>query len=238
MHISIKRSSFLFALSTILLLFAACSSNEIGDSKDVAQDKIYQSYSITYTEGNTNAAIYCQFRFAGKNGTTLVLNNPSRVQFDGEQLHVDSSAGAGAYYQTYKPLNDFLGKHTIVFTSTDNKKMENDFLFENFKLVNLPDAVSKKQSFNVYFETAALQGDDYIEVVTSNTDSSFSITHNTTDKGNFIIIPAKELQRQKGNELTLEATLYRNIPLQQNTAESGSMSMRYALKPVKIKLSN
>jgi hypothetical protein len=75
-------------------------------------------------------------------------------------------------------------------------------------------------------------------VGTSNTDSSFSVTHNATDAGNFITIPAKELQRQKVKELTLEATLYRRIPLQQNTAEGGSISIRYALKPVKIKLAD
>jgi hypothetical protein len=63
-------------------IFSACSSNEIGESKDVAQDKIYQSYSISYSEGNTNAEVFCQFRFAGSNGTTLVLNSPSQLQFD------------------------------------------------------------------------------------------------------------------------------------------------------------
>ena len=83
-----------------------------------------------------------------------------------------------------------------------------------------------------------MQGDDYIEVGTSNTDSSFSVTHSATDAGNFITIPAKELQRQKVKELTLEATLYRRIPLQQNTSEGGSISIRYALKPIKIKLAD
>jgi hypothetical protein len=219
-------------------IFSACSSNEIGESKDVAQDKIYQSYSISYSEGNTNAEVFCQFRFAGSNGTTLVLNSPSQLQFDEEKLNVDSSAGSGAFYRTYKPVNNFFGKHSFVFTSTDGKKLENTFLFDNFKLVNTPGTISKKQAFNLNFETTALQGDDYIEVGTSNTDSSFSVTHNATDAGNFITIPAKELQRQKVKELTLEATLYRRIPLQQNTAEGGSISIRYALKPVKIKLAD
>lgn len=78
-------------------IFSACSSNEIGESKDVAQDKIYQSYSVSYSDGNTNAEIFCQFRFAGSNGTTLVLNSPSQLQFDGEKINVDSSAGSGAF---------------------------------------------------------------------------------------------------------------------------------------------
>ena len=58
----------------------------------------------------------------------------------------------------------------------------------------------------------------------------------TDDKGNFITIPAEELRRQKVKALTLEATLYRSIPLQQSTGEGGKMTLRYTLKPVKIKL--
>lgn len=217
-------------------IFSACSSNEIGESKDVAQDKIYQGYSVSYSDGNTNAEIFCQFRFAGSNGTTLVLNSPSQVQFDGEKINVDSSAGSGAFYRAYKPANNFYGKHNFIFTSTDGKKLENTFSFDSFKLVNVPASISKKQSFKLNFETVALQNGDYIEVGTSNTDSSFSVTHNASDKGDFITIPATDLKRQKIKELTLEATLYRSIPLQQNTAEGGKINIRYVLKPVKIKL--
>ena len=231
------KSKLLTVLIVSVFAFAACTSNEIGESKDVAQDKIYQRYSISYTEGNTNAEVFCQFRFAGVNGTTLVLNSPSQLQFDGEKLSVDSSSGSGAYYKTGKPVTNFYGKHTLIFTNTDAKKLENSFSFDNFKLVNLPATVSKQQSFNLNFETAALQADDYIEVGTNNTDSSFSISH-TAQQGTAIVIPAEELKRQKGNELTLEATLYRKVPLQQSTGEGGEIEIRYSLKPVKIKLTN
>jgi hypothetical protein len=231
------KSKMLSVLIILILAITACSSNEIGESKDVTQDKIYQSYTISYTEGETNAAIFCQFRFAGNNGTTLVLNSPSQVQLDGEKLDADSSTGAGAYYSTHKTASDFFGKHSFAFINTNNKKYENDFLFDSFKLINVPAVISKKQEGNIYFETTRLQGDDVIELEAGNTDSSFNVTHHA-GAGNFITIPLKELQRQKVNELTLETTLYRKIPLQQNTAEGGVMEIRYTLKPVKIKLEN
>jgi hypothetical protein len=230
------KSKPVLVLAASIFAFAACTSNEIGESKDVAQDKIYQDYTISYAEGNTNAAVYCQFRFAGKNGTTLVLNSPSQVQFDGEKIAVDSSAGSGAYYQASKPATNFFGKHTLIYTTTDNKTLENSFSFDNFKLVNLPASISKKQDFKLSFETTALQGDDYIELSASNTDSSFDVTHTAADKGNFITIPAKELQRQKVKTLTLEATLYRKVPLQQTTSEGGLLLTKFSLKPVTIKL--
>src|SRR6476619_4217935 len=111
-----SKNSLLFA--AICFAIAGCSSNEIGDSKDVSQDKIYQAYTISYAEGNSNAEIFCQFRFAGKNGTTLVLNEPSQVQFDGIKIKVDSSDAGGAYYRVYKPAASFFGKHQFNFITT------------------------------------------------------------------------------------------------------------------------
>jgi hypothetical protein len=225
-----------FILMAISFTISGCSSNEIGDSKDVSQDKIYQAYTVSYAEGNSNAEIFCQFRFAGKNGTTLVLNEPSQVQFDGIKIKVDSSDGGGAYYRVYKPAAGFFGKHSFSFITTADKKLENSFSFDHFKLTNVPASISKKKDLNLNFETTVLQDGDYIEVNAIGTDSSFSITHNAADKSNFISIPAKELKRQKVKEISLEASLHRNIPLQQVTAEGGKMKISYALKPVKIKL--
>jgi hypothetical protein len=226
----------LLTLVLSLFVFTACSSNEIGDSKDVVQDKIYQEYNINYTEGNTNAEVFCQFRFAGSDGTTLVLNAPSQLQFDGEVLKVDSNTTSGAYYKTTRPAVNFFGKHSLVFTNTAGKKLENSFLFGPFKLINIPASVSKQQSFNLNFEAGAFQTGDHIEIYAGNTDSSFSVSH--TNAGNSILIPAAELKRQKGKQLTLEATLYRKIALQQNTDEGGAINIMYSLKPVTIKLTD
>ncbi len=227
----------LFIYFSILLAGSyGCSSNEIGESKDVAQDKIYQYYSVSYHEGNENVTLYAQFRFAGINGTTLVLNKPSQVSFDNEVIKADSGDASGAYYQLYKQASGFYGNHHFVFTDINNKKFDNDFSFDPFKLVNIPATVSKSQSFDLSFETSALKADDHIEVSASDTDSSFSVTYTGEKGGNFITIPENELKRQKEKQLILDITLYRKIPLQQNTAEGGSLEIRYSLKPVKIRL--
>ncbi|MBP6432594.1 MAG: hypothetical protein KA319_12580 [Ferruginibacter sp.] len=228
-----KTFSSLFTLATLFTLFllTACTSNEIGESKDVAQEKIYQEYSITYTEGNSNVDIFCQYRFGGKNGTTLVLNMPSEVKFDGEKLNVDSNGVSGAYYKANKPALNFMGKHSFVFTNIDKKQYENSFTFDDFK-VTFPASASKNTALTIPFTTTALGADDYVEINTVDSDSSFSITNN----GNNVIIPIEELKRQKKNDVQLEAHLYRNIPLQQNTTEGGKLFMHYTLKPVSVKL--
>lgn len=225
------------AITSLTILCNACTSNEIGESKDVAQDKIFQSYTVRYNEGDPTAEVYSQFRFAGRNGTTLILSNPSQLQFDGEIIKVDSGDYSGAYYKLAKPAEGFYGSHSFVFTTTENKNYTNSFSFSSFKLVNVPASASKKQDLLLPFETTPLKGDDYIDLQTVNTDSSFSISHNYAD-GNAIKIPAEYLKKQKGNTITLEASITRKPALQQATPEGGSMVIEQRLKPVTIKLTD
>jgi len=220
-----------------LIAISACSSNEIGESKDVSQDKIYQKYRIRYNEGNDKANIFAQFRFAGSNGTTLVLSKPSQLAFDGEIVKVDSSGGSGAYYEVNKPIANFYGKHHFIFTDINNKKFDNDFTFEPFRFVNIPAVVSKKQGFNLAFQPGALQPGDVINVSSTGTDSSFTVSYEPS-AANVINIPSKQLMRQKNGDLKLETTLYRKLDLQQNTAEGGGMEISYSLKPITVKLAD
>ena len=219
----------------LLISISSCTSNEVGQSKDVAQDKIYQQYTIKYSEGNDKANVFAQFRFAGSNGTTLVLSTPSQLAFDEAIIKVDSSGGSGAYYEVNKPIANFYGKHHFIFTDLNNKKFDNDFSFDTFRLVNVPASASKKQSLNLSFESGTLQPGDYINVSSANTDSSFSVRYEPTST-KAINISSSDLMRQKNGEIKLETTLYRKINLQQNTAEGGEMEVRYTLKPITVKL--
>ena len=221
-----------------VLAVSACTSNEIGESKDVAQDKIFQQYSVKYTEGDENVTVTGQFRFAGGNGTTLVLTKPSQLAFDDEVIKVDSSGASGAYYQAKKAASGFNGKHHFDFTDINNKKFDNDFDFQKFQLANAPMEASKKSNLNIEFSPKTLNDGDYVEIKSANTDSSFSVRLDGKNDAGAIQIPAKELMRQKKGEVKLEVTLYRNVNLQQDTAEGGSMEIRYTLKPITVKLND
>jgi hypothetical protein len=224
------------AITGLLAGMAACTSNEIGNSKDVAQESIYQQYSISYEEGDEKAAINAQFRFGGKNGTTLLLNEPSSISFDGTAIKVDSSDLGGAFYQLNKPAAAFYGTHHFVFTDISNKKFDNDFVFEKFSLLNAPSTAAKIAPLQLQFDSVGLKKGDEITVSSTGTDSSFSVSGTVGDKNFTIAIPAEDLKRQKGKELRLDISLSRNIPLQQNTKEGGEMNVRYRLKTVKLAL--
>ena len=122
-------------IAAAILLLAGCKSNEIGNSKDVNPDAIYQEYSVLVTEGDSEATFNAQFRFGGDNGTTLVLNDKSQVSFDGKALAVDSSDGMGAYYQTKLPNAFAAGNHKWTFTDNNEKSYTNAITLQPFTLI-------------------------------------------------------------------------------------------------------
>lgn len=221
---------------TGLLLALACTSNEIGNSKDVAPETVYQQYHIRYNESVGNVELRAQFRFGGINGTTLVLNSPSGIQLDGQAIKVDSSKFGGAFYELSQPSSQFVGNHRFVFTDIKGKKYENGFAFLPVKLTSMPGSASKQQNLTLSFDGSTLKPGDRIEVSSSATDSTFSITHEVVGNQYNVQIPAAQLARQKGEKLMLDIHVERSIPLQQLTNEGGEMEYRQQLKTVKLKL--
>jgi len=225
---------FLAGILFLITGLFACDSNEIGNSKDVNQDKIYMDYNISYIEGEDQVNLNLQYRFAGPAGTTLVLNNPSQVKLDGEILKVDSSDGRGAYYEVSKNYNRFLGKHSIQFTDISGKQFVDSFEFAPFTLINLPATADRNKDFIFSCNTNGLNANDDIEINSVDTDSSFH--HHLPGSNASLAIPASDLKRQKKNEVSFETTIYRKLSLAQTAAEGGTMMLTYRLKPVKIKL--
>src|SRR5207253_2195966 len=111
--INMRRYFRYFIYFLYLYTFSSCTSNEIGNSKDVNPDAIYFDYRIYGDEKDENITIYLQYRMGGKNGTTLVLNKPAKVELDGEEISADSAKLSGAYYEIEKPIKTFEGKHEI-----------------------------------------------------------------------------------------------------------------------------
>ncbi len=231
-------------LSHIILFFSAffiisgCSSSEIGESKDVNQETIYQAYHVTHKEGNEMVELTAQFRFAGDKGTTLVLSKPGSISLNNKIIAVDSSEFDGAFYKTQFTIKNGYGKQHLIFTDINGKKFDNDFNLDPFKLEDVPATAYKNQPLQIRFETTALGENDYIEAESINTDSSFNTIHLASDANLFISIPAKELQRQKGNSITLVITLYKRVPLKQPTKEGGEILIEQTLKPINIQLAD
>ncbi len=222
------------AILPLLCAVFACNSNEIGESRDVNQDKIYLDYDIAYVEGDENVTLTFQYRFAGSAGTTLVLNDPSQVTLDGEKLKADSSDGSGAFYEINKNFTRFSGKHNISFTDMNGKRFENNFEFFPVSLAERPAAATLTKDLVIHFNAGAHGPNDHIAISSLATDSSFYYQQSGSPTS--ITIPAAELMRQKGPEIQFETIIYREFPLTQTTSEGGLLKLTYRLKPVKIVL--
>lgn len=230
-------NKLLALLGIVSVMATSCTSNEIGDSKDVAQDKIYQEFSVNYKEADDKINLTAVFRFAGPNGTTLVLNKPSNVKLDDELLKVDSTDLRGAYYDAKKIPAQWMGKHVWRFTNINNKVYENEFSFDAFKWGDVSLWAKKSEPLKLYFITTELGVDDYIEISTIESDSSFSFTQGPLNTKPFMVtIPVEYLQKQKQATLKLEAVRVQKIKLQYNTAEGGELIIRYSLQPVIFQL--
>jgi len=227
-----KRNLFLFALLT-LTIFSSCSSNEIGESKDVNQDKIYTQYYISHTEGNNKVVVQCTFRFAGNNGTTLVLSEGSSVELDGVKMKADSGFASGAYYRLSRDLDGFYGKHRIRFTDINGHKLENTFDFDSVSL-NIPAEASRTQDLRISFRTGTIGKNDYFDVRRVDTVGYFRYSRNLNDTA--IVIPSKDLLAQKGDVLEFDCSLVRDVVLNQRTAEGGVLTISQVLKPIRIRL--
>src|SRR4030095_15674037 len=104
-----RRTHFFISILAFVPVFFlfSCTSNEIGNSKDVNPDAIFFDYKIRGEEKDSNVTVYLQYRMGGPNGTTLLLNEPAKVQLDAEVLPADSAKLAGAFYDIRKTANGF-----------------------------------------------------------------------------------------------------------------------------------
>ena len=221
-----KPTILFFSISVLLF---SCTSNEIGNSKDVNPDAVYFDYKVWGEEGKEDVTVLLQYRFGGKNGTTLVLNDPASVSLDGKEIPTDSSKLTGAFYEVMSPTNSFSGKHSIVFTDINNKKYEEEFNFQPFTLkTEIPGHIKRG---DLVFEMEGLESLDYVRVFA--TDTSFEspgINRIDTIKNGRIFISLADLSNLVNGPINLEFYKEDERPVKKGTKEGGVIAITYGLK--------
>jgi len=228
------KRSFIFLFNSCLLILIvaitlpACNSSEIGNSNDVNPETVYFDYKVWGEEGNAMATVMLQFRFAGSGGTTLVLQEPSKVELDGKPMRVDSSRMTGAYYEVQEPVGDFAGDHRIVFTDVNGKKYQENFSFQPFSLANMPETVSRE---DLVLEIEGLQPVDYIRVLM--TDTSFGgdgVNRVDTVHNGRLLISKNEFQKLDSGPINLELKKETEREVKEGTPEGGLITVSYGLR--------
>ena len=218
----------LVSLSSVVCF--SCKEEEVGNSREVDPETIFFDYKIWGEEGRDFVTCMFQYRYGGDDGTTLVLEGPSKVELDGEELQADSAKFTGAYYEVQKPLQEFSGQHTISFTGLNKKQYKESFHFTPFTLTtDLPETV-KQDSFSLYLQN--VQPGTTIRYVL--TDTSFSTDDiNEVQKMSSqarIIFTKAEMAKLKPGPITLLLSLEEGRPLKNATKEGGRISISYSLR--------
>ena len=220
---------FIYSIYSIYLTtLSSCTSNEIGNSKDVNPDAVYFDYKIYGDEKDGNMTVYLQYRMGGKNGTTLVLNEPAKVHLDGEEIKVDSAKLSGAFYQVDKPLKSFAGKHEIVFTDLNNKEHKEEFSFTPLKLkTNIPAVINRG---DLAFDFDGVGQNEYIRVVLIDTSfRSRDINEIDTVRNGRIVIKSDQLRNLVNGHITLQFSKELEKPLKNGMKEGGRISISYTI---------
>jgi len=207
----------------------ACNNEEIGKAKDVNPETIYFDYRISGDEATGRTTVRLQYRFAGSGGTTLVLEDPSRVTLDGKMLNVDSSRFNGAYYEADIATDSFAGKHEIVFTGPAGKKYTEQFTYTPFQLGLLPDSLSAGK--DLVLEIGGLEEGERLHLMM--TDTTFrgnGIERIEKVKQGRIVVPAEELTVLKKGPVYLDLSTDIKRNLKDTTPEGGALYLNYRLK--------
>jgi hypothetical protein len=212
-----------------ILFLTSCNSNETGNSEDINPEKIYFDYRVWGDEENGYITVKLQYRFAGPGGTSLVLQDPGKVELDGTVIKADSSKMSGAYYEVIKPVKDFVGRHVIVFTDANGKQYKEEFSFEPIRLKTKVPAIINRN--DLVFELEGLAPKDYVTVMLSDTVSfSEGINRIDTVKNGSITITKEDLDRLADGPVFLEILKEDENWIKNGTKEGGMLSISYGLK--------
>ena len=212
-----------------LVFLFSCTSNEIGNIKDVNPDAVFFDYEVWAEEGKEDVTVNLQYRMGGENGTTLVLDEPSKVMLDGEKLKVDSAKVTGAYYEVQKPFASFAGKHAITFTDLNKKEYNEEFEFKPFTLEsNLPSTLNRS---DLVFNFSGLDPVDYLSVILTDTSfTSTDINDVDTVRNGRLVIKAGRLSALINGPIHLQVFREQIIQLKKPTKEGGKFMITYGLK--------
>jgi hypothetical protein len=208
---------------------AACTNAE-REQKEVTPGAVFFDYRIWGEEDKGDVTCLLQFRMGGPNGATLLLEDPAKVELDGEIVKADSARLAGAFYETIKPVNEFKGKHSIVFTDVDKKQHKEEFEFTPFQLsAELPQKLQRKPFTIRLVDFPA----DAATIHISLTDTSFT-TNDVNEIAEVVNggveVTETMLNKLRAGPIVLELSTENERVVNKGANDKGRIWMRYGLR--------
>ena len=116
-------------LFSIPVLLISCTNTDKENVDKTDPDNIYFDYKVTAAEGNDNLTVLLQYRAGGEEGDGVSITEPGKIMLDGEILPPDSTKMSGTFYELHKPIAEFAGKHSIVYTDLIKRSTKKNSVF-------------------------------------------------------------------------------------------------------------
>lgn len=234
---------------------SGCSSNSSDDSANVEEDEVHGRYALTYDAARPQAGVraFAQFRFGGRNGTTLRLSKPSTVTIDGVVLTLrDGDKNpvnlTGSFYDSSLPdAPKVKGSYVFTWTRTDGEVARNEIpAFKAAKPsmpLNATGKASRAEALQVTFEGEALSpGESITCSLTSKAKASEGEKSSLTESLNGVstcIFSASNLRTfAKGKADVVIRREWSSTKVSGHDFEGGSLSSRYESAAVEIEITD
>jgi hypothetical protein len=221
---------FLLLLAYFFCLSSCLNRAEKEEKKISSADDIFYDYQVWADEESEDVTVRLQFRRGDKDGDPFAVESPGKVLLDGEELTADSARFTGVYYETAKPVDGFIGKHTVDFIDRSGKKHREEFSFKPFTLVKeLPEKI-KKAPFQIQLQDFSQTSMPVRLVMVDTSMASADVNEEIWIKNGKVNITEAFLDNLTHGPVMLE--IYNEVerPIRNDTADSGRFSMTYGLK--------
>lgn len=217
---------FVFLLSGIILAGCFGSMSKEGEA---GPEDIYLDYKIWGEEGEDSVMVMLQFREYDAYGTTVRIDGPGSVTLDGKRIQADSSVMTGPYYAVTRQVKEFIGWHTIVFTSAGKVKHKEEFYFRPFTLKTQLTDTLKRDRLSLLFE--GLEKRDIVRVLLTDTSiTGDGINRLDTVWNNKLTLTKNALSYLENGPIHLELIRETEKPVENHTGAGGTITVLYTIR--------
>jgi len=219
-----KRLSFFLIIAASII---SCTGNDRSNLSNVSPDLLYFDYRVTGEEDAGYITVRLQYRFLDAGGPALLIRG--KVELDGTSLKADSSKMNGAYFEMTKPVKEFTGHHSIIFTDRNGKRYKEEFDFIPISLKQaFPAAINRG---DLSFDVEGLSTKDYVKVMlTDTTRFGAGIERLDTVANGHIDITMEDMEALTNGPVNLQISREVERGIKNGTRRGGKLYMAYELK--------
>ncbi|MEL6340839.1 MAG: hypothetical protein AAFQ65_13085 [Myxococcota bacterium] len=217
-----------------LLLLAALAAMTLGaddqgcesqSSASVDADTVHAAYWLYYDSDRDITFARAQFRFGSPVGTTLILEEPAQVSFNGAPMafnalldwHEIEMAGRidGGEFR-------YLDVEGDEFTNTAPGYRESQVL-------SVPAAIDSNESFELRWSGGALVENELLETVVARDNNRLDFIR-VDQRGigaTSVVLPADRLQTLGRGEAVISVRRHRDLPLTDATSAGGKITVTF-----------